>query len=171
MAQTYLIALGSNVRHPIFGAPELVIRAAAAALDGAGIKVKRVSPVTRSAPLGPSRRRFANSAAVVKTRLDPERLLERLQDIELAFGRRRTGQPWGPRVLDLDMVLWRGGTWSGPGLTIPHPAFRTRSFVLVPALAIAADWRDPLTGLTLRQIHARLTRPRALPRARSWSGP
>jgi 2-amino-4-hydroxy-6-hydroxymethyldihydropteridine diphosphokinase len=67
-------------------------------------------------------------------------------------------------VLDLDVVLWSGGAYAAPTLTIPHPLFRTRAFVLSPAAAIASAWRDPVTGATLRQLHARLTGPRALPK-------
>ena len=64
-------------------------------------------------------------------------------------------------MLDLDVILWSGGPYAEPGLTIPHPLFRIRDFVLAPAAHVAADWRDPVTGLTVRQLHARLTRPRA----------
>ena len=70
---------------------------------------------------------------------------------------------WGARVLDCDIVLWDGGAWSSPRLTIPHSQFRSRAFVLAPAMAIAGDWRDPLGGLTLRHLHTRLTRPRPVP--------
>jgi len=67
-------------------------------------------------------------------------------------------------VLDLDIVLWNGGAYAADDLVIPHPAFRIRAFVLVPAARIAGDWRDPLTGLTIRQLAARLTKPRPAPR-------
>jgi 2-amino-4-hydroxy-6-hydroxymethyldihydropteridine diphosphokinase len=160
----YLIALGSNRRHHRHGAPHQVLHAALAALEAEGVTVEAASTVLASAPLGPSRRTYANAVALVATCLQPPVLLQTLQQIEHRFGRRRGGQRWGARVLDLDVVLWDLGCWSGPGLTIPHPAFRTRSFVLGPALQIAANWRDPVSGLTLRQLHARLTRPHPLPR-------
>jgi 2-amino-4-hydroxy-6-hydroxymethyldihydropteridine diphosphokinase len=67
-------------------------------------------------------------------------------------------------VLDLDVILWSEGAFAAPGLTIPHPLFRQRDFVLRPASAIAGAWRDPLTGLTVRQLRARLTHPRPLRR-------
>ena len=164
MTQRYLIALGSNRRHQRFGSPERVLAAALAALDGAGLTIERAGPVVRSAPLGPSRRRYANSAALVKTRLGPPELLARIKRIETEFGRRGGGARWTARVLDLDIVLWSGGAWCSPGLTIPHLQFRCRSFVLSPALPIAGNWRDPLSGLSLRHLHARLTRPRPAPR-------
>lgn len=122
------------------------------------------SPVIDSAPVGPSQRRYANAVLVLETERHPPALLAVLQTMEGDFGRVRRGQRWGARVLDLDIVLWDGGAWATPGLTIPHPLFRTRPFVLAPALAIAPDWRDPDSGHTLRQLHTRLTRPRPLPR-------
>ena len=152
------------MRHVRHGSPPRVLRAALAALaDDKHQRLKAASAIVGSAPLGPSRRRYANAAALVKTTLPPPRLLERLQRIEHSFGRRRRGQRWRARVLDLDIVLWSGGAWHSPGLTIPHPRFRERRFVLTPAARVAPDWRDPVTGLTLRQLAARLTRPRPLP--------
>lgn len=164
MRQRYLIALGSNMRHVRHGLPERVLAAALEELERAGIKVLAAAPMIRSAPLGPSRRRYANGAALIAAKLFPDALLDLLKTIERRFGRTRGGQRWSSRVLDLDIVLWSGGAWSSPGLTVPHPAFRQRTFVLAPALTIAPDWRDPLTALSLRQLHARLTRPRPLPR-------
>lgn len=159
----YLIALGSNVPHHRHGRPEQVLQAALAALDGAGIRVERAAPALCSAPLGPSHRRYANSAAVVSARMEPPELLAALKAMERQFGRRPGGQRWTSRVLDLDIVLWEGGCWATPALTIPHRLFRERGFVLGPSSAVAPCWRDPITGLTLRQLKARLTRPRPLP--------
>lgn len=164
MRQRYLIALGSNKRHHRYGGPRQVLRAAIAALAAAGVTVEAAAPIVTSAPLGPSLRRYANSAALIATDLAPDELLDLLKRIEGHFGRRAGGQRWSSRVLDLDLVLWSGGAWSSPGLTVPHAAFRARDFVLTPALAIAADWRDPVTNLSLRQLKARLTRPRPMPR-------
>ena len=159
MGQHYLIALGSNMRHVQHGPPERVLAAALLALDRGKLKLKRAAPVLRSAPLGPSRRRYANCAALIKTQLEPEPLLAALKAIERQFGRRRGGQRWAARVLDLDIVLWSGGAWASPSLTVPHPLCRRRRFVLGPAMAVAPDWRDPITRLTLRQLYARLLRP------------
>lgn len=135
------------------------------------MKVLEAAPVLLTDPVGPSLRRYANSAAVVETRLEPPALLALLKRIEREFGRRPGGQRWAARVLDLDLVLWSGGPFAAPGLTIPHPLFRTRGFVLAPAAHVAPSWRDPVTGLTVRHLHARLTRPRAVRRAAVWSGP
>ena len=167
----YLVALGSNVRHVEHGAPRDVLRAAFRALDRGGLQCEVASRIVETTPLGPSHRRFANAAAIVCSRFDPEDMLHALHEIEHAFGRRRRGARWGARVLDLDIVLWDGGPFAVPGLTIPHPAFRQRAFVLAPATRIAGTWRDPISGLTLRQLFARLTRNHPLPRAATWSGP
>ena len=121
------------------------------------------SAILASAPMGAAQRRFANAAAVLESEYDPPALLAALKRMEREFGRRR-GRRWGDRVLDLDIVLWSGGRWRSEGLTIPHPEFRRRTFVLAPASAIAPGWRDPVSGLTLAQIKARLTHRRALPR-------
>jgi len=164
----YLVALGSNMRHPRHGSPRKVIAAALAALDNGKYEVMAASPVIESAPVGPSRRRYANGVAVVCSKREPDEMLHKLHKIENTFGRRRQGQAWGSRVLDLDLVLWSGGPWAcGEGdesLILPHPAFRARDFVLGPARRIAGPWRDPLSGLTINQLHARLTKPRPAPR-------
>ncbi|WP_234026451.1 2-amino-4-hydroxy-6-hydroxymethyldihydropteridine diphosphokinase [Qipengyuania thermophila] len=127
-------------------------------------EVEAVAPVLRSAPLGPSRRRYANGALVLASALEPLALLAALKELERRLGRRPGGQRWSARVLDCDIVLWSGGGWRSRDLTIPHSAFRARCFVLRPLAAVAPLWRDPATGLTPRHLLARLTRPRPLTR-------
>ncbi len=163
MAYRYLIALGSNQRHPRLGDPRRVLEAAMDVLSGQGLKLIAASPVVTSAPVGPSLRRYANGAALVESALEPEEMLAHLQAIEARMGRKRMGQPWRARVLDLDLVLWSGGAFASANLTIPHVQFRCRAFVLAPTAAIAPRWRDPITHLTLHHLHSRLTRPRPLP--------
>jgi 2-amino-4-hydroxy-6-hydroxymethyldihydropteridine diphosphokinase len=158
MAETsYAIALGSN-RRSRHGSPAATVAAALAEL-----RAETASPVYRTPALGPAGRSFATAAALLTTNLTPPELLDRLQDMERAFGRRR-GRKWGPRVLDLDILLWSGGAWASPGLVVPHPEMRRRRFVLEPLAQIAPDWRDPLSGATVRQLLARLTAPRPTPR-------
>ncbi|KPH59868.1 2-amino-4-hydroxy-6-hydroxymethyldihydropteridine diphosphokinase [Novosphingobium aerophilum] len=160
----YLVALGSNMRHHRHGGPRKVLAAALSALGRGKMEVLAASPVIETAPLGPSRRRYANGVALVRSKREPDEMLHKLRKIEHKFGRRRLGRAWGARVLDLDLVLWNGGPWAGgegeESLVLPHPAFRARDFVLGPARRIAGTWRDPLTGLTINQLHARLTKPR-----------
>lgn len=111
-----------------------------------------------SAPLGHSLRRYANTAAVIESDFEPEAMLALFHAMEEAFGRQRRGRAWSARTLDLDIVLWSGGAFTADRLVIPHPHFRTRDFVLGPARCIAGTWRDPLTGLTIRQLFSRLRR-------------
>jgi len=160
----YLLALGSNMRHHRHGRPRDVLRAAIASLEDCNVQVGRRSPIIHTAPVGRSRRRFANAAITIQTNLAPPDMLTSLQEIERRFGRRGLGQRWRARVLDLDIVLWSGGTWASPGLVIPHVSFRDRDFVLRPASAIAPDWRDPVSGLTVRNLSSRLTSRRRMPR-------
>ncbi len=168
----YVVALGSNMRHHRHGLPPRVLGAALARLGEVGLVVERVSAILASAPLGPSRRRYANGAAVLRAALSPPEMLARLKAVEREFGRKvsgyRGGQRWGARVLDLDIVLWQGGCWrSGPGadgLTVPHRQFRGRGFVLGPGAMVAPGWRDPVTGLSLRQLAGRERRGRYRPR-------
>ncbi len=157
MSSTYLVALGSNRRHHLYGPPRAVVRAAMEECAVLGT-VRRRSRIIDSAPMGPAQRRFANAACVIESEYDPPSLLAGLKRIEREFGRRR-GRRWGDRVLDLDIVLWSGGRVAMPDLAIPHADYRRRQFVLHPSASIAPNWRDPVTGQTLRQLHARLARP------------
>ncbi|WP_174293426.1 2-amino-4-hydroxy-6-hydroxymethyldihydropteridine diphosphokinase, partial [Sphingomonas bacterium] len=122
-----------------------------------------MSPIVTTPPLGPSIRAFANAAALVESDEAPPVLLARLKAIEAAFGRRR-GQRWSARVIDLDILLWSGGTWTSPGLAVPHRALADRQFVLAPLARIAPDWRDA-GGRTVQQLLHRLTARRPLPRS------
>ena len=148
----YAIALGSN-RRSRYGSPADTVRAALADLRPAA-----VSQIHHTPALGPAGRGFANAVAIVESRLEPDELLVQLKALERAFGR-RPGRRWGPRVLDLDIILWSEGPWDGPGPIVPHPAFRDRAFVLQPLAELTPDWRDPVSGLTVRQLLFRLTRP------------
>ena len=159
MATTsYAIALGSN-RRSRHGSPAATLRAAIAALGSRTVSSIRVTPA-----LGPAGRSFANAVAIIDSDLAPDRLLAELKAVECAFGR-RPGKRWGPRVLDLDIILWSEGAWGGPGPIVPHPEYRNRAFVLEPLAETAPEWRDPITGATPRQLLARLTAPRPAPRS------
>lgn len=163
MTQIYILALGSNMRVPGVGAPRAVLSAAVGELEREGLRVLAVAPAIDSAALGPSLRRYANNAVMVESELGPPGLLGLLQTIEHRFGRtraQRRGQRWRARALDIDIILWSGGKWDSQTLQIPHREMRSRGFVLGPATTIARGWRDPVTGLTLGQLHARLKRAR-----------
>lgn len=160
---SYAIALGSNRRHVRYGAPAGVLRAAIVALAEFGT-LQAASTIHITPALGPAGRRFANAAIILSSADEPDTLLAALKAIEHRFGRRR-GRRWGPRVLDLDIVLWSGGSWRSRRLAIPHPEMARRAFVLAPLLEIAPAWRPPGATLTVRHLAARLAARR--PRQRS----
>jgi len=96
-----------------------------------------------------------NAVVIGTTSLDAHALLERLLSIELDFGRTR---PYGgaPRTLDLDLILYGDSVIEEPGLIVPHPRFRQRRFVLEPLAEVAAEWRDPVSGVTVAELLRRL---------------
>ncbi len=159
----YALALGSNRAGTGHQRPQSAIARALTALDTTPLELFVASQIVTSAPLGPSRRCFANAAALVVTKLSPPALLCHLKGLERAAGR-RPGRRWGARSLDLDIIWWSGGLWATDELTIPHPAFRQRHFVLDPLASIAPMLRDPLTGRTLRQLAARLRKRKPVDR-------
>jgi 2-amino-4-hydroxy-6-hydroxymethyldihydropteridine diphosphokinase len=111
-----------------------------------------------TAPVGVADQpRFLNAAAVGVTTLPPSAVLDRLLAIEREQGRERPYQG-APRTLDLDLVFYGDWTIHEPGLEVPHPRFRDRAFVLEPLAEIAPDWVDPVTGLTVDELRARLAR-------------
>ncbi|MGG6294343.1 2-amino-4-hydroxy-6-hydroxymethyldihydropteridine diphosphokinase [Leptolyngbya sp. AN02str] len=135
------IALGSNL-----GNSADILRAAIAALNNtAGITVIAYSQFYETAAVGPPQPDYINAAALLKTTLTPFQLLEHLLAIEANFGRVRR-ERWGPRLLDLDLLLFDQLVLDTPHLLIPHPRMNERAFVLVPLSEIAGDWIDPITG-------------------------
>lgn len=152
--QLYAIAIGSNRPHGRFGRPAGVVEAAILRLESEfGLFV--ASPIILNPADGGAGRDFANAVALVESPLDPPQMLARLKSIERSFGRRR-GRRWGPRVLDLDIVLWSGGAFRSRRLAIPHARLAEREFVLGPLSAIAPDW--PVGALKVRHLAARLSR-------------
>jgi 2-amino-4-hydroxy-6-hydroxymethyldihydropteridine diphosphokinase len=140
------------VPHGRYGRPAGVVEAAIATLD-AEFGLFDASPIVLNPAHGRAGRDFANAVALVESDLQPQQILAKLKSIELQFGR-RGGRRWGPRVLDLDLVLWSGGEFRSRRLTIPHPRLTERSFVLQPLAAIAPRWR--VGAFSVRQLAARL---------------
>ena len=164
VSQLYLLSFGSNMRVAGIGRPRDVICAAISDLEDLGLHFHAISPIIQTKPVGPSLRCYANCAAVVETVRTPPSLLLLTKAVEEGLGRKRRGEAWRARTLDIDIVLWNGGIFAIEDLSIPHPRYREREFVLGPARAIAPDWKDPLTGLSLAHLFARLTRPRPVTR-------
>src|SRR5438105_9513679 len=131
--QLYAIAIGSNRAHGRYGRPPGVVEAAIARLDEE-FGLFDASPIILNAAHGGAGRDFANAVALIESDLEPPEMLTRVKEIEREFGR-RSGKRWGPRVLDLDIVLWSGGKFRSRELTVPHPQLGRRSFVLGPVAA------------------------------------
>lgn len=107
----------------------------------------RRSPVYATAPRYRTvQPRFLNACVVGWTRLGANELLRALQDLERAAGRRRGGERYGPRVLDLDLLLYGSRVLRTPDLVVPHPLMHERGFVLIPLRDIAPEWRVPSSG-------------------------
>lgn len=155
----YLLALGSNRALSGRLGPRALLSVAVDRIAASAGKVIATSPTIETPPMGPASRRFVNGAALIASDLEPTALLERLHAIERSLGRRRARR-WGDRRIDIDIILWSGGIVRRRHLTIPHPGFRRRAFVLRPAAAILPHGRDPASGLSLRHLLSRLERRR-----------
>lgn len=105
------------------------------------------SRLYRNPPMGPQDQPdYVNAVVRLDTRLDPVALLTELQAIERACGRHRDGSRWGPRLIDLDLLLFGGEVIDVPGLRVPHPGIADRDFVLFPLLELAPGLDIPSYG-------------------------
>jgi len=101
---------------------------------------------------GPPQGKFLNGALEVETNLPPRDLLERLKGIERKLGRDFSEVRWGPRTIDLDILLYGNLILNEPGLTIPHPLFHKRVFVLRPLAEIAPEIKHPVLKKTVKEL-------------------
>lgn len=138
-----VVGIGSNL-----GDPAAQVRGAIVAL--ARLRETELlgsSGLYRSPPMGPQDQPdYVNAVALLRTRLAPLALLDELQAIERRHGRVRAGARWGPRVIDLDLLLWGEDVISEPRLTVPHPGLHERPFVLYPLAEIAPRLLVPGRG-------------------------
>jgi 2-amino-4-hydroxy-6-hydroxymethyldihydropteridine diphosphokinase len=147
-----LIALGGNVGD----VRETLERAIAALCDGQEVRLVARSSDYRTPPWGVANQPpFVNLCIAVETSLAPQALLARAQAVERALGRERARERrWGPRPIDIDLIAYDDLPLDTPDLTLPHPRWRERAFVLVPLAEIVPDRR--IAGVTVREALSRI---------------
>jgi len=131
------VGLGSNI-----GDRLAHLKAAVQALESRGIVVKEASSVYETDPVGPPQPDFLNAAVALEADLPPVELVAALKQVEAEIGRQQA-ERWGPRVIDLDLLLYGEQTVSEPGITVPHPELTNRAFALVPVLEMDGDVELP----------------------------
>jgi 2-amino-4-hydroxy-6-hydroxymethyldihydropteridine diphosphokinase len=131
------IGLGSNVGDRLAN-----LVASVAALSAKGVEIVRVSSIYETDPVGPPQDDFLNAAVAVNTELSAQELIETLKSVEQELGREEAPK-WGPRVIDLDLLLFGDQTIDEPGLTVPHAELTNRAFALIPVLELDPDLELP----------------------------
>lgn len=142
MARAF-VGLGANL-----GDREAGLRSALALLDGRDeVHVAAVSTFRETDPVGYLEQPpFLNAAALVETTLSPRELMSCLLEVELELGRERSGPRFGPRTIDLDLLVYEGLEIDEPGLTVPHPRLHERVFALEPLHELDAELVVPGRG-------------------------
>lgn len=147
MLRRIFLGLGSNL-----GDREANLRRALAELAGPKLRLTGTSAIYETEPIGfVNQGWFLNIAAEFATDLFPKQLLLRLQRVERSMGRQRTVKD-GPRVIDIDILLYGSAVVKAPDLEIPHPRYRERRFTLAPLAELAPTMKDPVTGRTMTEL-------------------
>lgn len=141
------VALGSNL-----GDSRAILEATLETLAATpNIILQARSSWYQTKAIGPPQPDYINGCVLLQVQQTPQLLLETLLDIEAKFGRVRTLH-WGPRSLDLDLLLFDNLILNTPKLVLPHPRMRQRAFVLMPLSEIAPNWVEPVTGKTIKEL-------------------
>jgi len=129
MNQRAVIAMGSNLGDRM----DYLQEGLDGLFDTPRLRFLAVSPVYETTPVGgPEQPDYLNAVVIAETSMPAQALLERCHSLEDAFGRVRGGERWGPRTLDLDLIVYGDEVCDGPELTLPHPRAHERAFVLAP---------------------------------------
>jgi 2-amino-4-hydroxy-6-hydroxymethyldihydropteridine diphosphokinase len=149
LAATVYLALGANLGDRLAN-----LRLALARLQTLA-RLEEVSSLYETQPQGVSDQPlFLNAVCRVSTGLEPQALLRFLKNLEQEIGRRPGGERWGPRPIDLDILLYDDRVVDTPELTVPHPRLSERAFVLIPLCELAPQLRHPLLGKTMKDLLA-----------------
>ncbi len=150
MLETAYIALGSNLGDRSSN----ILGALDAFRAHPGIELVVCSSIIETDPVGPEGQGpYLNAVACVRTELNPRDLLDAFLAIEQQFGRDRANeQRWGPRTLDLDLLIYANRVIDEPGLSVPHPRLHERDFVLIPLAEIAPEIMVPMHEKTPRDM-------------------
>ena len=152
MSATVYVGLGSNQ-----GDREAQLVSALEAMSRIdAVAVLRCSSLFESAPVGPPQPHYLNAVVALECSLPPQRLLCILKQIERDLGRHPGGQRWGPRPIDLDILLWDGEIVADPNLQVPHLELHKRRFALEPLVELAPELKHPVLGATVSEILTRL---------------
>ena len=150
--KTVYLGLGSNL-----GGRHANLQEARERLQAGDLKITRASSIYETEPRDlPNQPWFLNQVLEAETTLFPKQLLSRIQKIEREMGRQRI-VPKGPRIIDIDILLFGAAVVNLPDLQIPHPRMPERRFVLEPLAEIAPDLRHPVTAKTAREMLARVS--------------
>lgn len=138
------LGLGSNLQRPALQVGEAIKQLAASN----GIDVLRTSSLYRTPPWGDEQQDdFVNAVVQIETRLDPLELLARLQSIEKTMGRSRGARRWGPRIIDIDVLLYGNQQYKSDVLEVPHARMHERAFVLMPLVELEPGLEIPGLGV------------------------
>lgn len=141
------VALGANLGQPVLQ----LQRATRWIASIPGVELEAISSLRQTEPVGPPQPHYVNAVCRVRTVLAPRALLSSLATLENAAGRVR-GLHWGPRTLDLDLLLYEDVVMGDGTLTLPHPGLATRRFVLEPLAELDPDLLHPVLDRSMSQL-------------------
>ncbi|MBN1621547.1 MAG: 2-amino-4-hydroxy-6-hydroxymethyldihydropteridine diphosphokinase [Endomicrobiales bacterium] len=142
------MGLGSNLSSP----KKNILKAYAYLKNSYHFRILKMSHLYLTSPIGPRQNNFINAVVKIKTDLSPAPLLRALKDIEKRMGRKKTGKRWGPRVIDIDILLYEKRIINLKKLNIPHREMLNRRFVLEPLLEIAPGLAHPVIKRKIKEI-------------------
>ena len=164
----YILGLGSNLGERA----ELLAQAIAYLKEAPGVSILAISEAVDSDPVGHADQPdFLNLCLALSCELNPDELLAQTMEIERRLGRKRTANRNGPRTLDIDLLFYEGGAWESPAVTLPHPRWSSRGFVILPLRNLLQDTalaKHPAWGSLAAEVRALPVGDHGL---RPWLGP